>query len=120
MSLSSFPTDPSAALVADASVIINLNATHCAAEIIAAFSSRMYLDASRDQWHVIDIGLTSERRNAGLGFAVMQAVKRHGQASTAAGIVLHVACENQRAQRFYRRLGFREVAHEEPIYARTA
>jgi hypothetical protein len=48
----------------------------------------------------------------------MQAVKRHAQAAAAAGVVLHVACENQGAQRFYRRLGFREVAREEPTYAR--
>jgi predicted nucleic acid-binding protein len=40
MSLSSFLTDPSAPLVADASVIINLNATRCASEIIAAFSGK--------------------------------------------------------------------------------
>jgi ribosomal protein S18 acetylase RimI-like enzyme len=79
---------------------------------------RLYLDASRDHWHIVDIGLTSERRNGGLGFAVMQAVKQHAQASAAAGIVLHVACDNQGAQRFYRRLGFREVAREEPTYAR--
>jgi ribosomal protein S18 acetylase RimI-like enzyme len=79
---------------------------------------RLYLDASHDHWRIVDIGLTPERRNAGLGFAVMQAVKRHAQASAAAGVVLHVACDNQGAQRFYRRLGFREVAREEPICAR--
>jgi ribosomal protein S18 acetylase RimI-like enzyme len=78
--------------------------------------SRLYLDASHDHWRIVDIGLASERRNAGLGSAVMQAVKRHAQA--AAGVVLHVACENQGAQRFYRRLGFREVAREEQVCAR--
>jgi ribosomal protein S18 acetylase RimI-like enzyme len=81
---------------------------------------RLYLDASHDHWRIVDIGLASERRNAGLGFAVMQAVKRHAQASAAAGIVLHVACDNQGAQRFYRRLGFREVAREEPTCVRMA
>jgi ribosomal protein S18 acetylase RimI-like enzyme len=79
---------------------------------------RLYLDASHDHWHIVDIGLASERRNAGLGFAIMQAVKRHAQASAAAGVALHVACENRGAQRFYRRLGFREVAREEQTYAR--
>ncbi|HEU4804370.1 MAG TPA: N-acetyltransferase [Nitrobacter sp.] len=79
---------------------------------------RLYLDASHDHWHIVDIGLASERRNAGLGFAIMQAVKRHAQASAAACVALHVACENRGAQRFYRRLGFREVAREEQTYAR--
>jgi ribosomal protein S18 acetylase RimI-like enzyme len=79
---------------------------------------RLYLDASHHHWHIVDIGLASEQRNAGLGFAIMQAVKRHAQASAAGGIVLQVACENQRAQRFYRRLGFREVAREEPTCVR--
>jgi RimJ/RimL family protein N-acetyltransferase len=81
-------------------------------------AGRLYLDASHEDWRIIDIGLTAERRSAGLGSAVMRAVKRHAQASAAAAVVLHVACENHGAQRFYRRLGFREVARHEQTYAR--
>ncbi|KUM23977.1 hypothetical protein AU467_32115 [Mesorhizobium loti] len=81
-------------------------------------AGRLYIDTSHDHWHIIDIGLKSERRNAGLGSAVMQAIKRQARASAAAGIVLHVACANEGAQRFYRRLGFLEVSREEPSYAR--
>jgi ribosomal protein S18 acetylase RimI-like enzyme len=81
-------------------------------------AGRLYLDASHNHWRIVDIGLALERRNAGLGSTVIRALKRHAQASAAAGVVLHVACENQGAQRFYRRLGFREVAREEPVCAR--
>lgn len=81
-------------------------------------AGRLYFDASHEHWRIIDIGLTAERRSAGLGSAVMQAVKRHAQNSAAAAVVLHVASENHGAQQFYRRLGFREVAREEQTYAR--
>ncbi len=81
-------------------------------------AGRLYLDASDEDWRIIDIGLTAERRGAGLGSAVMRAVKRHAQASAAAAVMLHVACENHGAQQFYRRLGFREVARDEQVYAR--
>lgn len=39
MSWSNFPIDPRATLVADSSVVINLNATGCAAHILAAIGS---------------------------------------------------------------------------------
>ncbi len=81
-------------------------------------AGRLYLDASQARWRIIDIALTAERRGAGLGSAVMQAIKRHAQTAAATTVVLHVACENHGAQRFYRRLGFREVARQDQTCAR--
>lgn len=81
-------------------------------------AGRLYLDASQARWRIIDIALAAERRGAGLGFAVMQAVKRHAQTAAATAVVLHVACENHGAQQFYRRLGFREVSRQDQTCAR--
>lgn len=39
----SFPTDPSQPLIADASVVINLNATLCAAQIIVSVPNKLYV-----------------------------------------------------------------------------
>lgn len=79
---------------------------------------RLYLDVSRDLWCVIDIGIKPERRNAGIGSAIMGGVQRGARTMAGTGVLLHVACDNHGAQRLYRRLGFREVAREEPTYAR--
>lgn len=84
----------------------------------AAPLGRLYLDVNHRDWCVIDIAIKPERRNAGLGSSIMEAVKSAAQASTGAGVVLHVACQNHGAQRLYRRLGFREVAREDATYAR--
>jgi len=73
---------------------------------------RLYIDRTRDAWHIIEICLRPERRNAGLGSAIVEAIQNQATAAGAGGITLNVACANVGARRFYRQLGFRETARD--------
>ncbi|MGH6760861.1 MAG: GNAT family N-acetyltransferase [Phyllobacterium sp.] len=78
---------------------------------------RIYVDFSSDPRHLIEIGLVPERRNVGIGTMLILAIQHQARSSGATGVSLHVGSDNEGAQRFYRRLGFEEIAHE-GAYAR--
>ena len=67
---------------------------------------RFYLDRSTPLWRVIDIGLAPEARGQGLGSALLAWAQACVRDAGAAGIDLHVAVDNPRAQSLYQRLGF--------------
>lgn len=73
---------------------------------------RIYVDFSCDPWHLIEIGLMPDRRNGGIGTMLMQAIQHQTQRNGVTGVSLHVGSDNEDAQRFYRRLGFDEIANE--------
>ncbi|RUW46369.1 GNAT family N-acetyltransferase [Mesorhizobium sp. M1A.F.Ca.ET.072.01.1.1] len=70
---------------------------------------RLYVDTSRERWHVIDIGLFPQWRNRGKGMATLKTIQRQAKACSASGIMLHVERRNIRAQALYRRLHFHEA-----------
>jgi predicted nucleic acid-binding protein len=84
MSSSSFPSNPRASLVADASVVINLNATACAADIIKALPNPFVVtenacaeleagirNGHRDYGHLLELIDGGHVRRARLGAAAM-------------------------------------------------
>lgn len=62
--------------------------------------------------HLIDIALTPERRGQGVGEAILRALMDEAQA-LAVPVTLHVALDNQAAQRLYHRLGFVALSADE-------
>lgn len=73
-------------------------------------AGRLYVDRQSDLLLVVDVSLLPEWRGRGIGTALMQAVCAE---AAAAGKAVSVAVEKyNRAQRLYRRLGFREVSDE--------
>ncbi len=70
---------------------------------------RLYVDASVERWHIIDIGFLPKWRNLGNGQALLKAIQHRARACSASGILLHVERHNTRAQALYRRLHFRET-----------
>lgn len=71
---------------------------------------RLYLDRTLRPWRLIEITLEAGSRNRGIGGILMQWLKAAAGASSMTAIDLHVASDNQRAQRFYERLGFQQSA----------
>ena len=90
MSSSKFRIDPEAVLVADASVVINLNATACASEIIRALPNRFVVtdnafaeledgtrnghDDAQQLWALIDAGLAQLVRPGPAGSTVYESL----------------------------------------------
>lgn len=73
-------------------------------------AGRLYVDRGSDLVLVVDVSLLPEWRGRGIGTALMQAVCAEAAAVRKA---VSVAVEKyNRAQRLYRRLGFREVSDE--------
>lgn len=71
---------------------------------------RLYLDFTRDNWLIIDIGLLPEWRGCGRGSAILSAILRQAGQSRAVSVTLHVEQHNVRARALYQRLGFRVEA----------
>ena len=59
---------------------------------------------------VDDVFVEPDYRNLGVGRALVEGVKGWAKERDADGISLQVAAANQRARKFYRDLGFREVS----------
>jgi len=79
---------------------------------------RFTLDRSTPLWRVVDIGLLPEARGQGRGQALLTWAQAGATAAGAAGIDLHVAVSNHRAQALYRRLGFRLEDDPEAVHLR--
>lgn len=80
---------------------------------------RLYIDLSRDVWHIIDIGLLPEYRGHGVGHSLLADIKAAAIAAKSSGIDLHVDRANWRAHKLYLSLGFTAIdATDTHIYMR--
>jgi ribosomal protein S18 acetylase RimI-like enzyme len=70
---------------------------------------RLYLDAVKERWLIVDIGFLPEWRRQGKGTALLTAIQREATTSEACVLTLHVEQRNCRAQALYQRLGFRGI-----------
>ncbi|MGH9722463.1 MAG: GNAT family N-acetyltransferase [Bryobacteraceae bacterium] len=68
---------------------------------------RLYLDRPEEEIRIIDIALLPEKRNSGIGTALIREVLREG-AEAAKPVRIHVEQFNP-ARRLYNRLGFTEI-----------
>ena len=68
---------------------------------------RVYLDATKERWLIVDIGLLTEWRRQGHGTTLLAAIQHEATVSDCEAVVLHVEQHNFRAQALYHRLGFR-------------
>lgn len=73
---------------------------------------RLILERGEQTWLIVDIGLAPELRGQGLGETLMKAIQRGAAAAGAARVYLNVEVDN-RARRFYARLGFVETDDSE-------
>ena len=83
----------------------------CSFDVIeqnGAPAGRLYLDARPSRLHIVDISLLPAWRGRGIGAAIMEALQAAGRAS-GKGVGTFVEKFNP-ALRFYRRLGFTEIA----------
>lgn len=71
---------------------------------------RLYVARRAEAWHVIDITIAAAHRGKGWGTALLRQVCA-GAEGSGLPVRLHVDANN-RAQRLYRRLGFRETGRE--------
>jgi ribosomal protein S18 acetylase RimI-like enzyme len=75
---------------------------------------RMVVDRPGDQIHLVDLAITPDLRDRGLGTALLKALMDEaGEAG--APVVLEVASSNDPSMRLYRRLGF-AVTDETAMY----
>jgi ribosomal protein S18 acetylase RimI-like enzyme len=73
---------------------------------------RLTVESRPDELHLIDIALVPERRNRGLGGALVRRLLRRAERSGVA-LRIHVGRDNP-AHRLYRRLGFRTLEEQGP------
>lgn len=59
---------------------------------------------------VDDVFVEPEHRNLGVGHALIESVRGWAKERGADGISLQVAAANERARKFYREMGFREIS----------
>ena len=59
---------------------------------------------------VDDVFVEPEYRNRGIGRALLQSARGWAEARNADGVSLQVAAANERARKFYKDMGFREVS----------
>jgi len=70
---------------------------------------RLYVDRRPAEIRIMDVALLTAHRGGGIGGQIMQDLLQEGCAS-GRPVNIHVLKTNMKAQRFYHRLGFREVA----------
>jgi ribosomal protein S18 acetylase RimI-like enzyme len=75
---------------------------------------RLYLFRGPQDHRIIDISLLAERRNGGVGSALLEAVQAEA-AAAGKSVSIHVEKFNP-AQALYRRLGFREIGESGPYW----
>ena len=85
-------------------------ARHCIVEIDGVPAGRLYVDATRDPHHVIDVSLLPEYRQLGIGTRLLQAVLAEA-ADAGCDVSLKVEMSNP-AARLYDRLGFQTVSSD--------
>lgn len=66
---------------------------------------RLYIDATDDDLHVVDISLLAAERGRGIGSSLLRSVMNHAR-HEGRGVFLNVNRFNIDAERLYRRLGF--------------
>lgn len=71
---------------------------------------RLYLDRSGDAFHVLDITVLTERRNAGIGTALLRRVMAEAE-SHEKPVTIYVESFNP-SLRLFERLGFKKVAEQ--------
>ncbi|MDZ3832822.1 MAG: GNAT family N-acetyltransferase [Sphingopyxis sp.] len=81
---------------------------------------RLYLDRSLRPWRLVEITLTPASSGHGVGSLLMRWIAAAAGAAKIDAIDLHVARDNNRARRFYERLGYREVASLSATHHRMA
>lgn len=74
-------------------------------------AGRYYLRRAAPEHLIVDISLLPERRNQGIGAALIAASQAQAGAA-GCGMRLHVAADNAGARRLYERLGFAVIASE--------
>jgi ribosomal protein S18 acetylase RimI-like enzyme len=89
------------------------DADHEIIEVNGVAAGRLYVDRSREAFHLIDISLLPQYRGRGIGGALLQALLAEA-AQLAVAVSLSVAVSNG-ARRLYERLGFRTV-HSDGVY----
>ena len=77
-------------------------------------------DCLPDERHLVGMWVAPERRGSAVATQLVEAVCLAARAAGAAGVVLWVADDNTRAERFYRRLGFVETGERQPLPSNPA
>jgi ribosomal protein S18 acetylase RimI-like enzyme len=77
-------------------------------------------DCLPDERHLVGMWVAPERRGSGVAVGLVEAVCRAARAAGAGGIVLWVADDNARAERFYRRNGFVETGDRQRLPSNPA
>ena len=77
---------------------------------------RLYLDRSRSDWLIVDIGLLPEARRHGLGSALLDWIKTAATAAGAEGLALQVAANNPAARALYLRKGFADAGAAQALH----
>ncbi len=77
-------------------------------------------DCQPDERHLVGMWVAPERRGSAVATQLVEAVCQAAGAAGAAGVVLWVADDNVRAERFYRRVGFVETGERQPLPSNPA
>jgi ribosomal protein S18 acetylase RimI-like enzyme len=77
-------------------------------------------DCQPDERHLVGMWVAPERRGSAVATQLVEAVCQAAAADGAAGVVLWVADDNVRAERFYRRVGFVETGERQPLPSNPA
>ena len=77
-------------------------------------------DCLPDERHLVGMWVAPERRGSAVATQLVEAVCLAAAADGATGVVLWVADDNTRAERFYRRLGFFATGERQPLPSNPA
>ena len=77
-------------------------------------------DCQPDERHLVGMWVAPERRGSAVAAQLVEAACRAAAAAGAVGVVLWVADDNVRAERFYRRVGFVETGERQPLPSNPA
>ena len=77
-------------------------------------------DCLPDERHLVGMWVAPERRGSAVAAQLVEAACRAAAAAGAVGVVLWVADDNVRAERFYRRVGFVETGERQPLPSNPA
>lgn len=77
-------------------------------------------DCQPDERHLVGMWVARERRGSAVATQLVEAVCQAAATAGAVGVVLWVADDNVRAERFYRRMGFVETGERQPLPSNPA